>query len=294
MKKYDLIIASGATICYNKLAKDFTHIKTGGKIDTLIIPNTIDNLIIALQNTENAIVLGGTTNSLISDNGLNDIVILTTNVKGLQKKDNIITANAGESLVKVCTIAKDNSLSGMEQLSGIPGTVGGAVNMNAGAYGRFMSDVVDHITCYTNGKIITLSNSECEFMYRTSGIAKNNLIVLSVAFKLTERNQILISNDMKYYKDKRRQSQPSDLSLGSVFKKYDNIGAGYYIENCGLKGTTIGGCEISNKHANFIINKGLATSTDYANLVMLCQNKVYDKYNIKLEREVKYFGEFIF
>ena len=294
MKKYDLIIASGATICYNKLAKDFTHIKTGGKIDTLIMPNTIDNLVVALQNTENAIVLGGTTNSLISDNGLNDIVILTTNVRGLQVKDNIITANAGESLAKVCAVAKDNSLSGMEQLSGIPGTVGGAVNMNAGAYGRFMSDVVDHITCYTNGKIITLSNSECEFMYRTSGIAKNNLIVLSVAFKLTEKNQILISNDMKYYKDKRRQSQPSDLSLGSVFKKYDNIGAGYnFDEYLYIIGAWIDHIQLWS-HANFIINKGLATSKDYANLVTLCQNKVYDKYNIKLEREVKYFGEFIF
>ncbi len=293
MKKYDLIIASGATICYNKLAKDFTYIKTGGRVSTLIMPTNVDNLITSLQVTDSPFIFGGTTNSLISDNGLDGEVILTSGIKGITVNNNTITANCGEMLSKVCNVAKENGLSGMEGLSGIPGTVGGAVNMNAGAYGCFISDILDSVTAYADGKVIKLSNKECEFEYRTSGISKKNITVLSATFKLIEKNQILISNDMKMYKIKRRQSQPNDISLGSVFKKYENVGAGYYIENCGLKGYTIGGCKVSEKHANFIINTGNATSNDYAELVNICKENVYKKFNIKLEREVKYFGEFI-
>lgn len=294
MKKYDLIIASGATICYNKLAKDFCAFKTGGKIERLIMPNSLSNMIVSLKNAETPIVFGGTTNSLISDNGLFGDVIVTTNVKGIQVDGNKITANAGESLAKVCNIAKENCLSGMEELSGIPGTIGGAVCMNAGAFGRFISNILISVEVYTDGKVIILSNEECGFSYRSSIFGKSDMVVLSATFELQPSNGLLISNNMKLYKNKRRQSQPNDISLGSVFKKYDNNGAGYYIENCGLKGITIGGCKVSEKHANFIVNCGNANSTDYAKLVNLCSDIVYEKYNIRLEREVKYFGEFIF
>lgn len=294
MKKYDLIIASGATICYNKLAKDFCAFKTGGKIERLIMPNSVSNMIVSLENAETPIVFGGTTNSLISDNGLFGDVIVTTNVKGIQVDGNKITANAGESLAKVCNIAKENCLSGMEELSGIPGTIGGAVCMNAGAFGRFISNILISAEVYTDEKVIILSNEECGFSYRSSIFGKSDMVVLSATFELQPSNGLLISNNMKLYKNKRRQSQPNDISLGSVFKKYDNNGAGYYIENCGLKGVTIGGCKVSEKHANFIVNCGNANSTDYAKLVNLCSDKVYEKYNIRLEREVKYFGEFIF
>lgn len=293
MKNYDLIIASGATICYNKKARDFSALKTGGIIDTLILPNGVESFIVSLENTENPIIFGGATNSLISDDGIRQEVILTTNVKGIEVKGNTITAKAGESLAKVCSVARANCLSGMEELSGIPGTVGGAVNMNAGAFGRFISDVLTCCTCFVDGKVVTLSKEDCGFGYRTSGIAQNNIVVLSATFELEEASQILISNKMKSYKNKRRQSQPNELSLGSVFKKYDNIGAGYYIESCGLKGTAIGGCMVSQKHANFIVNVNSGSSSDYAKLVDLCKQTVYEKFNIQLQREVKYFGEFI-
>lgn len=292
MKKYDLIIASGATICYNKLAKDFTNFKSGGNIDILIMPQDIESFVTALDNTDNPIILGGTTNSLISDSGIRGEVILTTNVKGIAVSDNIITVNCGETLSKVCITAKNNCLSGMEALSGIPGSVGGAISMNAGAYGHFISDILDSVVVYQNGEILTLSKAECEFGYRSTGFAKNNMIILSANFGLTPSNQLLISNEMKKYKNKRRLAQPNDISLGSVFKKYENTGAGYYIESCGLKGTTIGGAQVSEKHANFIINNGGATSCDYANLVNLCKNKVFEKFGISLDREVKYFGDF--
>lgn len=293
MKNYDLIIASGATICYNKLARDFTSIKTGGVIDTMIVPNSMESFVTCLENTTNPTIFGGTTNSLISDSGLREEVILTTGVKGVELNGNTITAMAGENLAKVCNIARDNCLTGMEELSGIPGTIGGAVNMNAGAFGRFISDILLEATCFANGKVVTLTKEECQFGYRTSGIAQNNIVVLSATFALEETSQILISNKMKNFKTKRRLSQPNDLSLGSVFKKYDNVGAGYYIENCGLKGTQIGGCMVSPKHANFIVNIAGGNSSDYVQLVDLCQNKVFEKYNIQLQREVKYFGEFI-
>lgn len=294
MKNYDLIIASGATICYNKLAKDFSAFKTGGKIDTMIMPNNLENMIICLNNLDCPIVFGGTTNSLISDNGLTGDVIVTTNVKGIDVDDEIITAMSGEPLTRVCNIAKENCLSGMEQLCGIPGTVGGAVCMNAGAFGRFISDILISCRVFKDGKVLTLTNEECGFGYRSSLFGKSDIVVLSATFKLMHSNGLLISNNMKAFKTKRKLTQPNDISLGSVFKKYENIGAGYYIENCGLKGVGIGGCKISEKHANFIVNCGGASSTDYAKLVNLCSEKVYEKYNIKLEREVKYFGEFIF
>lgn len=294
MKNYDLIIASGATICYNRLAKDFSHMKTGGKVDVTIFPNSVQSLVTCLENTNTQYIFGGTTNSLFSDNGLEGEVILTSNVKGISVQGNKIIANCGELLAKVCHIARDNNLTGMEELCGIPGTIGGAINMNAGAFGKCVSDIVESVTCFANGKIVTLSNKDCGFGYRTSDIAKNNFVVLSCTFLLDEGNQILISNNMKNVKAKRRQSQPNQISLGSVFKKHDGISSGYYIENCKLKGVQIGGCMVSPKHANFIVNTGGATSGDFAKLAKLCEDKVFEKYNIKLLREVKYFGEFIF
>lgn len=294
MKNYDLIIASGATICYNKWAKEFTALKTGGLINTLMLPKDEKSLLACLENTSNPIVLGGTTNSLISDSGINWEVVLMSGVKGIVIDGNYITAMAGETLSKVCKIARENCLTGMEELSGIPGTIGGAVCMNCGAFGRFISDILVCAKCFINGEIITLTNKDCNFGYRTSGIAKDNIVVLSATFKLEEHSQILISNKMKEYKNKRRLSQPNDLSLGSVFKKYNGVGAGYYIEKCGLKGKTIGGCMVSTKHANFIINTGDGCSTDYAKLALFVQNAVFEKFDIQLEREVKYFGEFIF
>lgn len=293
MKNYDLIIASGATICYNKLAREFCHFKSGGKIDRLIKPNSIESLIICLQNTDDAIVFGSTTNSLISDSGIDNDVILTTGVKGIEVKDCFITAMAGEMLPKVCNVAKEYGLSGLEGLCGIPSTIGGAVYMNCGAFGYNISDVLYCVNVYDNGDIKQLTCNECGFGYRTSNFMQNKMIVLSATFKLKESNSLLISNNIKFFKTKRKQSQPNDISLGSVFKKYNDTSAGYYIENCGLKGASIGGAMVSQKHANFIINCGGATSSDYSNLVNLCHDKVLEKYNINLDREVRYFGKFI-
>lgn len=292
MKNFDLIIASGSTIWYNKKAMDFSAFKTGGSVDTLIVPNNVDSLKIALNETANSYVLGNTTNSLISDKGYAGQIVLTNNVVGAEVKDNYITAMCGESLTKVCNLAKANCLGGMQALCGIPGTIGGAIAMNAGAFGTFMSDIVEEVQAYIDGDVKVLTNDECGFSYRSSIFNGKDKIVLSAKLKLEFCNQYSIINQMKKYKNIRRKSQPNEISLGSVFKKVDNNGAGYYIENCDLKGKRIGNCMISPKHANFIINLGGAISNDFASLAKLCQSKVMEKFGIQLEREVKYFGEF--
>lgn len=293
MKKYDLVIENGGTICYNRKASTLTAVKTGGVLDTLLIPNNADSMAYALQCTDSdRLVLGNFTNTLISDKGLHREVIATSKCKGIIQDDNRLICSLGESLSAIAIYAKKNSLSGLERLSGIPGSIAGAVVMNAGAYGDYIADIVSSVEVWCDGKIYVLTNKELDFGYRTSRFNHTNEVILSVTLELAKTNQLLINKVMKDVKTKRQNSQPTESSLGSVFKRYLDNGAGYYIENCGLKGWQIGGCSISDKHANFIINNGGGTSQDYMDLMCLAENKVKEKYGIILEREVRVFGEF--
>ena len=160
--------------------------------------------------------------------------------------------------------------------------------MNAGAYESEIKDVIEYADVIKDGKPVRLTRDEIPFSYRNSGFKDE--VIVGAKFSLKEGNPIIISSRMKNYATHRRERQPNLPSLGSVFKKVGDIGAGYYIEQAGLKGVRIGGAEVSQKHANFIINVANATSGDFVSLVTLIENSVYEKFGVKLEREVRYIG----
>jgi len=293
MKKYDIIIENDASICYNRKASTLSALKTGGVISVLITPTSINSLIVALDNTcSDRYVLGKMTNTLISDHGIDREVIVTSAVKGVHISDNILSCATGESLSSIAVTACKLGLSGLECLCGIPGTIGGALSMNAGAFGRYMSDIVVSARVYLDGKVVDMSADQLKLSYRHSSILDSNGVILQVDLRLKQSCQSEILTEMSRVRAIRQAIQPLEISLGSVFKRHLDKGAGYYIEGCGLKGYRVGGCEVSAKHANFIVNTSRGSSTDYYNIIQHIERCVLDKYNIILEREVRLIGEF--
>ncbi len=293
MEKYDIIIENGASICYNRRGDSISALKTGGRIKVIIKPTSIKGLIIALENTcDDRVVLGYMTNALISDKGIDKEVVLTSGVRGVHIDENKLVCAAGESLTNVCVIARKFGLSGMEKLSGIPGSIGGAIAMNAGAFGGFMVDIVESAKVFHDGKIIEMSKEQLGMSYRHSSLLDSGSVIIEATISLTPNNPLIIANSMKNARSKRQQTQPLEVSLGSVFKKTEDNGAGYYIEKCGLKGCRIGDAEVSTKHANFIINTGKCTSNDYYKLMCHVKHIVENECGITLQREVRLIGEF--
>ena len=293
MEKYDIIIENGASICYNRKGDSISALKTGGRIRVLIKPNSIKGLIVALQNTsDDRIVLGNMTNTLISDQGINRELIITSAVKGVHVDEDSLICSTGESLSNACIVARKFGLSGMESLAGIPGSIGGAVAMNAGAFGGYMSDIIESAEVYVDGNIVHMNREELGMTYRHSSLLDNGGVLISAVLRLVHKNPILIASSMKDARTKRHLSQPLEVSLGSVFKRANDNGAGYYIEKCGLKGSRVGEAEVSTKHANFIINTGKCTSNDYYKLMCHIQKTVEKECGVLLQREVRLIGEF--
>ena len=292
MEKYDIIIEKGATICYNRKASSLSPIKMGGAISVLILPNSVEGLVVALDNTTNPIVLGNMSNVLVSDKGYSGEIISTKNIKGYSVEGNIVKITAGEHLSTLVDITKKNSLEGAEGLVGIPGSIGGAIAMNAGAFGYTISDYLDSVKVYDNGNIYSMSKEECKFSYRNSIFSFTNIVVLEATFCFPYQNKLIITKKIKDIKQKRLNTQPTQSSLGSVFKRHNDTSSGYYIDMVGLKGYKIGGAMISNKHANFIVNVENGTSTDFYNLACIANEKVREKYGFSLDMEVKLIGEF--
>ncbi len=293
MEKYDIIIENGASICYNRKGDSISALKTGGRIRVLIKPNSIKGLIVALQNTsDDRIVLGNMTNTLISDQGINRELIITSAVKGVHVDEDSLICSTGESLSNACIVARKFGLSGMESLAGIPGSIGGAVAMNAGAFGGYMSDIIESAEVYIDGNIVHMNREELGMTYRHSSLLDNGGVLISAVLRLVHKNPILIASSMKDARTKRHLSQPLEVSLGSVFKRANDNGAGYYIEKCGLKGSRVGEAEVSTKHANFIINTGKCTSNDYYKLMCHIQKTVEKECGVLLQREVRLIGEF--
>ena len=293
MEKYDIIIENGASICYNRKGDSISALKTGGRIRVLIKPNSIKGLIVALQNTsDDRIVLGNMTNTLISDQGINRELIITSAVKGVHVDEDSLICSTGESLSNACIVARKFGLSGMESLAGIPGSIGGAVAMNAGAFGGYISDIIESAEVYVDGNIVHMNREELGMTYRHSSLLDNGGVLISAVLRLVHKNPILIASSMKDARTKRHLSQPLEVSLGSVFKRANDNGAGYYIEKCGLKGSRVGEAEVSTKHANFIINTGKCTSNDYYKLMCHIQKTVEKECGVLLQREVRLIGEF--
>jgi UDP-N-acetylmuramate dehydrogenase len=278
----------------HQLAKHSTF-KIGGEAEYCAFPKNREELCALLNAAEAngvcARVFGGGSNVLFSSSGIGGLIIFTTEMKGITLENGKICAMAGTRLSELCNFALRESLCGAEFLFGIPGTVGGAVYMNAGAHGGEISNILVESICYDRekNKIITLKAEEHEFAYRKSILSDRPLIVLSSLFELSPGNREETEAKMKALTEKRRASQPLEFpNAGSIFKRPATGFAGKYIEDAGLKGEAVGGAEISQKHAGFIINKGDACSQDVLALIEKAKAAVFEKFGVTLETEIIY------
>lgn len=286
------------SVISNEPLKKHTSFKIGGPADLFVYVNSIDNLKIILNyiNTQNIpfFILGNGTNVLASDEGFRGIIINLTKIKDKLSiaDNNIITCSSGISLAKVCVFALKNSLSGLEFAWGIPGSCGGALFMNAGAYGSDMSDIIlegSHIK--DDGVEEILGKDKLNLTYRKSYYTNKPFIITSIKMQLKNENPTIIRSKMYENILKRKTKQPLEFpNAGSIFKRPEGYYAGTLIEQCGLKGKKVGGAMVSPKHAGFIVNTGNATSNDVCNLVNLIKETVYKKTGVTLECEIKTLG----
>ena len=273
--------------------KEHTSFKIGGNAEFFITAKTVDELkaVISLcrENHVPYMIIGNGSNLLISDEGIKGAVIrLDGEFKNITIRGEEIVAGAGASLTKLCLDAYKASLTGLEFGYGIPGSVGGAAYMNAGAYGGEMKDVI--ISCTHLDKDLnvgTFSLDELDLSYRHSAYMKGEYIILSVKLKLKKGDSTAIKAHMDLFMQKRMDKQPLDFpSAGSVFKRPEGAFAAALIENCGLKGRSVGGAQVSEKHSGFIINTGGATCQDVLDLVKIIQDEVKEKTGYELHREI--------
>ena len=289
----------GATVEFNAPMKKYTSFKCGGNASILITPDSSDSLqkIISYCYTKNVkpLMIGNGSNLLVTDNGIDDVVIkIGSKMSKIELiDDTTIFCEAGASLKSLCMFALENSLSGLEFAYGIPGTLGGAVYMNAGAYGGEMKDVLfscKHIDA--DGNIGELSQDELDLRYRGSVYTDNGFTIVSAIMKLKKAEMTDIKAAMDDKLQRRKDKQPLEYpSAGSTFKRPEGYFAGALIEESGLKGYTVGGAQVSEKHAGFVINKNKATATDVIALIKDVQKIVFEKHGVMLETEVKIIGE---
>lgn len=275
----------------------YTFTKTGGPAEFLAFPKNIDQLEQLVQVTrENNIpltVIGNASNLIIRDGGIDGLVVILTEMNQITVNGTEVTAEAGARIIDTAFTAAKAALSGMEFAAGIPGSVGGGVFMNAGAYGGETQEVVKTVNVMTkDGEFKTYSNEEMEFSYRHSLVQENGDIVLSATFELKKGEKDKILDEMNYLNALRRYKQPLEYpSCGSVFKRPKGHFVGPMIIKAGLQGKQIGGAQDSTKHAGFIVNKGGATATDYLDLIHLIQKVIKEKYDIDLHNEVRIIGK---
>lgn len=295
-KSFKEVIKQGKVLIDEPMKKH-TSFKIGGPVDILVIPGSLDEILQAVRVCKSHDVdfriIGNGSNLLVKDKGIRGIAIkIADNFKNISVVENKMTVQAGALLSTISKYALKNSLTGFEFAGGIPGTIGGAVTMNAGAYGGEMKHVVESVKCVDrDGKIINLSNQEMNFGYRQSKV-EENLTVLEVELKLEESNCNDIKAKMDELNKKRTTKQPLSLpSGGSTFKRPEGYYAAKLIEDAGLKGHKCGGAQVSEKHAGFVVNVAEATAEDVLNLISVVQSTVLEKFSVELETEVKIIGE---
>ncbi len=283
---------------FDEPMKKHTTFKIGGNADIFCEPENVDELcgLIDFFKTKGIeyTVMGNGSNMLVSDKGIRGAVIkIGERMSDIAVEGECIIAQSGALLSKIASIAKKNSLTGFEELAGIPGSLGGAVYMNAGAYGGETAAVVEEVSFIdSSGEIKTAKTEELDFGYRHSAFTNGSDIILSAKIHLKKGNTAEIEDKMKDYSKRRSDKQPLNYpSAGSVFKRPQGYFAGKLIEDCGLKGKTIGGAQISEKHAGFIINRSDATAEDVLELIEYAQNEVMKKFGVKIEPEIRLTGE---
>lgn len=280
----------------NVALKNYCGYGVGGKVNYFFIPNSLNALVIVQRicNTYNVpyFMLGNGTNVLFGDKGFNGAVIYTAKLNDIVIKSDILQVECGANINAVIDTCIKNGLGGLEKLAGIPATVGGAITMNASAFGVNISNYLQEVTALINGKEQRLNKKECNFGYRNSIFLKKDITILSASFKLKKESPCDLDNIRKECLSVRGAIQPKGRSCGSVFRNTKTYSAGKLIDNAGLKGLTIGGAQISNKHANFIITKDGATALDVYLLINKVKEKIKQVYDIELKEEILKIGEF--
>lgn len=281
----------------NEPLNHYTFTKTGGQADYLVTPTNYEEVQnvyrFAKENSIPVTVLGSGANLIIKDGGIRGIVIILSNLNKIQTEGNRIIAQSGAAIIETSKEALKHSLTGLEFACGIPGSIGGALYMNAGAYGGEIKDVLKGaVVLNQNGDIVTLTENELVFGYRTSVFSKKHYVILEGTFELEAGDKAAIQTKMEELTTQRESKQPLEYpSCGSVFKRPEGYFAGKLIQDSGLQGKQIGGVQVSTKHAGFMVNVDNATATDYINLIQYVQDTVESKFGVRLETEVKIIGE---
>ena len=293
------LFENNGIVLENENLDKYTSFKIGGPAKYIVFPKDEASLIntIEICKSENLkyIVLGNCTNILVSDKGYNGVIIMLKNsLDNIEVNNNKVIAGAGATLRTLANTALAYSLSGLEFAHGIPGSVGGGVIMNAGAYDGELKDVVESVRLLDNNlEIRELTKEEMEFSYRTSIAQENSYIILSATFnlnKVADKNKI--KEKMNDFWNRRVTKQPLEFpSAGSTFRRPVGYFAGKLIDDSGLRGFTHGSAGVSEKHCGFVINKGGATAKEVKETIEIVQKVVKDKYNVELRREVKYVGD---
>ena len=286
-------------VSFNEPMKKHTTFKTGGNADIFCEPKNTDELKELIRffrnNSVRFAVIGNGSNLLVSDKGFRGAVIrIGRHMSRIEVKGETIKSEAGALLSGVAKTALKEGLSGMERISGIPGSVGGAIYMNAGSYGSEIGNITESAAyLLPNGEIVCAKRSDLRLEYRNTSFMENNGIIVSCTLKLKYGNKDKIAAEMAEVAKKRICKQPLELpSAGSFFKRPEGHFAGKLIEDCGMKGYTVGGAKISEKHAGFIVNFNNASSADIIGVMNAVRERVFKETGIMLEPEIRFLGEF--
>ena len=296
MKIYEQLCKVTEQILRDEPLEKHTSFQIGGPADIVVIPQSEDELIavnsILWKSQTPYFFMGNGSNLLVSDKGYRGVVVKTTGLHDISAEEDIVTVSAGVLMSKTANVLQRSGLSGFEALSGIPGTVGGAVCMNAGAYGTEIKDILVQTRFLDGEEIKTLDGTQHEFSYRHSFFSDKPYCVISSKLKLTPCDPVQIKQKMMEYTQRRVTKQPLNLpSAGSTFKRPPGFYASKLIEDCGLKGTRVGGASVSEKHSGFLVNDQGATCDEMLRLIELVKQTVYKKFGVELELEVKLVDE---
>lgn len=279
--------------------KERVTYKCGGNARILLEINTLENFVGVMSVLEeynlSYYVLGCGSNLLVSDKGYDGVVIVLGGdfCRIEVVEDSVIECGGGVRLASAYSFALSMGLGGLEDGGGIPASIGGAVCMNAGAYDLEMSKVVEYVVAYHDEKIIYLTHDECEFGYRSSVFQSGQYVIMRVGLRLTKKPQEEIRERHASVMTKRWLTQPlNQMSAGCVFRRMEGINVSKLLDDCGLKGLKLGGAQVSTKHVNFVINNGDATSQDIYEIIEIMNRRIYNRFGIKLIREIELLGDF--
>lgn len=287
-------ICSEENVLFDENVGKYTTFKVGGTAKAVILPENTTQLkevIKLLKN--NYIILGNGSNVLFKDNGTDEYVIITKKLKKIEIQDDMVYAQCGALMPALSIAVAEQSLAGLEFASGIPGTVGGGIYMNAGAYDGVLCEIIEYADCIDeNGEEHRIYKKDLDMYYRHSVFMENNMIITGGCFKLKKGNKSDIYALMQEYNNRRREKQPLEYkSAGSTFKRPEGYFAGKLVEDAGLKGFHVGDAYVSEKHAGFIVNKGNATAKEILAVIDKCKQDVMEKFGVSLEPEIKIFGK---